>query len=486
MSLSARHHAVQDAAPGPLDRVVPSPPPGLSAQGQPPTQRPAPPVSQTAPPAAHWINCQWLLRLRLGSLLGQVATIWSVHLGMGIQLPLGLLFLLIALATATTIAAWVWLRSPHRAPPQLLPALMVHDVLHLTALLYLTGGPLNPFSFLYLVLIALSAVSMTPRFTWALAVLSAACSALLFVGHRPLPLSHAEQMRLHLPGMWVAFSVAAVFIVYFLMRVTHALREREHELEAARNLALRRERLASLATLAAGAAHELGSPLSTIAVVAKDLLRQPSCDADALRSDLELISASVARCRHVLSQMAADAGQNPGESMTPFSVGAWVDGARAGLSPKPALDLQVSAEVAALSLFGPQRALTQALSALLKNAQDASPAMEKIVLSARRCGPDLCIEVTDRGTGMSESTLRHAGEPFFTTKPPGRGMGLGLFLSREVVESVGGTLQLRSDSGVGTRVTLQLPISPAPVSPAPVSPALVSPAPVSPALVSQS
>ena len=337
---------------------------------------------------------------------------------------------------------------------------MVHDVLHLTGLLYLTGGPLNPFSFLYLVLIALSAVSMTPRFTWALAVLSAACSALLFLWHRPLPLSHAEQMQLHLPGMWVAFAVAAAFIVYFLMRVTHALRQREHELEAARNLALRRERLASLATLAAGAAHELGSPLSTIAVVAKDLLRQPRCDQESLHADLELISASVARCRHVLSQMATDAGQNPGENMTPFSVRSWLDSAREGLADKPAIDVLVSPGVAGRAVFGPQRALTQALSALLKNAQDASPTSGTVSLTAMPSGKRLCIRVSDRGSGMTEATLRHAGEPFFTTKPPGRGMGLGLFLCREVVESMSGTLHIQSDPGIGTAVTLLVPMLP--------------------------
>lgn len=413
------------------------------------------------PLAAHLINCQWLLRLRLGSLIGQVGTILSVQFAMGIQLPLGLLFLLIGLATATTVAAWIWLRTARRAAPQLLPALMVHDVLHLTALLYLTGGPLNPFSFLYLVLIAMSAVSMTPRFTWGLAALSAACSALLFVGHRPLPLSHDEQMRLHLPGMWVAFSVAAVFIVYFLMRVTHALRERERELEAARNLALRRERLASLATLSAGAAHELGSPLSTIAVVATELLRQPSCDRNSLRSDLELISSSVARCRHVLAQLATDAGQNPGENLTFFTVAEWVQAAQQAVAKQPAIEVQIAAALRARPLFGPRRALTQALSALLKNAQQASGAAPvPIVLSAEARPEGLLLRVQDRGSGISEATLRHVGEPFFTTKAPGQGMGLGLFLCREVVESLGGELQIASQLGRGTCVTLQIPSPP--------------------------
>lgn len=421
-----------------------------------------------APPAVDWLDGAWLLRLRLGSLIGQIVTIATVHLGFGIALPVVPLSALIALALATTLGAGLWLRHPAGAPPQLLPVLMVHDVLHLTALLYLTGGPLNPFSFLYLVLIALSAISMSARFTWGLAALSAACSALLFLGSWPLPISHAEQMRLHLPGMWVAFIVAAVFIVYFLMRVTHALHVRERELEAARNLALRRERLASLATLAAGAAHELGSPLSTIAIVAKDLLRQPLNDAAAMRTELELISASVARCRHVLSQLATDSGQSPGESLSPLAVGDWVREACAGLpqSAAPVIQSSVPADLATLTLLGPRRALGQALSALLKNAQDASsPSDPPIRLTVDRQSERLCLRVQDHGSGMDAATLRHVGEPFFTTKPPGRGMGLGLFLCREVIESMGGELQIQSAPGVGTSVSLRIPIRERPDTP---------------------
>lgn len=408
----------------------------------------------------------WMLHLRLGSLGGQIATILIVQLGMGIKLPLVPLFFLIALAAVTTVGALAWLRKGHAAPALLLPALMVHDVLHLTGLLYLTGGPLNPFSFLYLVLIALSAVSMTPRFTWTLAALSALCSALLFLWHRPLPLSHAEQMALHLPGMWIAFSVAAIFTVYFLMRVTGALRERERELEAARTLALRREKLASLATLAAGAAHELGTPLSTIMLVAKELLRQIPQDAHGLRDDLELIRASVERCRRVLEQLAADAGHSPGESLSPLTVADWVAAAQEGLSARPPIEAEVAPTLARLAVFGPHRALTQALSALLKNAQDASVATgAPVQLLAAASGDTLELTVRDRGSGMDAEILSHAGEPFFTTKPLGQGMGLGLFLCREVVASLGGCIELRSEPGRGTAATLRLPaVAPTPLS----------------------
>ena len=151
---------------------------------------------------------------------------------------------------------------------------MALDVLLFSGLLYLTGGPNNPFSFLYLIPIALASITMRAAWTWMLVGLSLACSAFLFATHQPLALGdHSRHMSLHLRGMWVAFGVAASFIVYFLLRVRRALERHERELDAARAGGARQERLASLATLAAGAAHELLTPLSTIAVIAGDLQR---------------------------------------------------------------------------------------------------------------------------------------------------------------------------------------------------------------------
>src|SRR5262249_33714904 len=193
----------------------------------------------------------------------------------------------------------------------------------LSALLYLTGGPLNPFSFLYLVQIALAAVILRARFTWALVALSLACSGVLFFAHRDLPLgetTHAEHaagsLSIHLYGMWVAFGVAATFIVYFLMRVTRALAEREAELREVHQKTARNEKLASLATLAAGAAHELATPLSTIALAAKELERQ-TAGQSGLAEDGQLIRSQGERGRGILGRVAADAGRAFGEGASP-------------------------------------------------------------------------------------------------------------------------------------------------------------------------
>ena len=201
----------------------------------------------------------------------------------------------------------------------LLPALMALDVLNLTAMLYLTGGPMNPFSFMYLVLIALATVVLPPWATWGLVGLSVAgiggavsvASAARAASPRRGGGGIASPMGIHLYGMWVASSVASGFIVHFLLRIRRELAQREAELEAARSLAARRDKLASLATLAAGAAHELATPLATIAVAAKELERQLSQgrgDAAAI-DDVQLIRAQVARCRGSARSAGARGGR---------------------------------------------------------------------------------------------------------------------------------------------------------------------------------
>ena len=171
------------------------------------------------------VNLSWLIRLRWGAIAGQALTTVAVDRFMDVPLPLGLLGALIGVELVTNVGATVWARRAPAVREWHLAALMGLDVLVLTGLLYLTGGPFNPFSFLYLVYIALAAVLLGAGWTWALVLLSLVGSGVLFLRHRPLVLqaeTHDEHMSVHLRGMWVAYGVAAAFIVYFLMRRTKA------------------------------------------------------------------------------------------------------------------------------------------------------------------------------------------------------------------------------------------------------------------------
>lgn len=416
-------------------------------------------VAPLAVADAHGINFAWLIHLRWWSIAGQAATILVVDRLLGIPLPLGALFAIVAFGIATNLLALGWARrfAPNEG---VLAGFMLLDVVLLTALLYLTGGPFNPFSFLYLVQIALAAVVLRAGFTWLLVAASGIGSALLFLDHRELvmpAMSHDEHMQVHLRGMWVAFVVAASFTVYFLLRVRKALSRRDEQLASIRTLAARRDKLAALGTLAAGAAHELSTPLSTIALVAKELERQIDPSSLAM-DDIRLVRAEVTRCRAILEQMATDAGQTSGEPIDTVSLSDLLERALAELGTEAPVSLELDEEARALSLRAPRRALSRAFLVLVKNAREASPEGAHVKARAYLSGDALHIEVEDQGTGMTPSVLARAGEPFFTTKPPGRGMGLGIFVSRAVIERMGGKLDFHSIPGQGTVASVRLPL----------------------------
>jgi two-component system sensor histidine kinase RegB len=419
--------------------------------------------------AAHrdGINLSWLVKLRWAAMAGQLVTIGVVHEGMGIQLQLVPLLGLIGLSLATNLFAFWWTARGRAVASWAIPALMIFDTLLLTALLYLTGGPFNPFSFVYLVQIALATVVLSPRSTWTLVLLSLACSAFLFVGYEELPLakmSHSQHMRIHLVGMWVAFGVAAAFIVYFLLRITRALATRDSELYEARSLVARQEKLASLATLAAGTAHELATPLSTIALVARELDHQlaDASKLDGARADAKLIREQVQRCRAILDRMSVRGGEFAGESPARVDLASVVREALSELAESPRIRVELGDRADACTLDAPPRALAVTLQNLLRNAQDASVGEGRdVVLSATVVDRSVRIEVRDQGVGMPREVLERIGEPFFTTKPPGRGMGLGIFVSRAMIERLGGHLSIASDPAKGTCVTIDLPYLPA-------------------------
>jgi two-component system sensor histidine kinase RegB len=412
---------------------------------------------------ANEINLPWLVRLRWGAVAGQLVTIALVKLALGLAIPVPALLALVGVEAASN-AVWMWpmRRSPGTVRDWWLGATMVLDVLVFSGLLFFTGGPMNPFSFLYLVPIALGSVILSSAWTWALVFLSMACSAVLFAWHQPLELgdSHAAHMALHLRGMWVAFGVSAAFIVYFLRRTRRALSERDAELAESRSLAARQEKLAALATMAAGAAHELSTPLATIALVAKELERTAaqSDAAGAIVDDVRLVRSQVDRCRDILTRMSADAGEAMGESFVASAVGQLMARSLQGLIDAEGIRAAVDPRLSGLTLRVPERALSEAIRGVLKNAQDASPPGQVPEVTVQRVDDEIQFVVVDRGPGIAPEILRRIGEPFFTTKPPGQGMGLGVFLARTIVERLGGDLHLRSEIGQGTTATIAIPI----------------------------
>jgi two-component system, sensor histidine kinase RegB len=419
------------------------------------------PKLETAPRPASRLALPWIIRLRYAMALGQITTALVVYWVLGIELPV----LWIAIPPSLVAASNVWLvQRQARAETQtaeMIGWIFVFDTLCLTAVLMLTGGPNNPFSLLYLVNITLSAAILSRRQTWALGLVSTLCFGLLFLRYRPIPeleMHHrGEGANLHLIGMWIAFAVASFLVAMFSGKISELLREREDSLLQMQEALAKKDRLASLATLAAGAAHELNTPLGTIAIVATELERYASTirhDA-ALAEDSRLIRQEVDRCRQILQRMSIDGAEPAGEPITEVVVADLVD-SLIRLSPGQSLRAG-SLDAATAVLRIPRHAVEQALLALVKNAYEASPPGAAVTLSASREGLAVRFVVRDSGAGMSSETLRHAGEPFFTSKEPGKGMGLGIFLVRTLAERMGGQFTLLSTPNVGTAAVLELP-----------------------------
>lgn len=416
-----------------------------------------------APSDPHRIKLYWLLKLHWGAIVGQIAAVLSLPQWLGIQLPTGWMFVVILVQALVAIVLDGWTRQVPRVREETIAALMLFDAAALTCMLLLAGGYANPFSMLYVVNVALAAVMLRPRWAWLLAGYSLlAFGSLFLIGgagghHLALPeVDHDELLVLHMRGMWVALAVSAALIVYIVQRVARELEEVEQQLARARSLGLRREKIASLGTLAAGAAHELSTPLSVIAVVTGELQRALAGSTEA-QEDLALIKSQLARCQDILQHMAAHAGENAGEPFVPVSLAAWADAALDGLPSRERVALRTDVELSAYSVKGPVKALSRALRSLLKNALQASPPEAAVELRFGVADGEVRVEVVDRGTGIPPDIFARVGEPFFTTKVPGEGMGLGLFLTRALAEQLGGTLDLESARGQGTTARLRLP-----------------------------
>ena len=411
------------------------------------------------------IGLAWLVRLRWLAISGQIAITALAVLGLKVTLPLLLVAALISCTALSNLGLTLWLRR-HEPSSRALFAVLVLDVLTLTGLLLSAGGAANPFSVFYLVHVALSALLLAPQRAWLVAALTSLAFGSLFVlpSHTIDP--HAMHMHhgasaMHLQGMWLAYSLAAGFVVHFVSRVASALQAREHELFELQRSAVRHERLASLSTLAAGAAHELGTPLATIALVAKELehaLLRGTPIAELTR-DAQLIRQEVERCREILQQMAARAGEGPGEMLAAIDLHGVEQSLSATLGA--GADRVTFERVGSRTqLIAPKRLLVQVLANLVRNAIEAQAdagAAQPVRVVSRVDAKRAAFEVLDVGVGIPAHAVSRIGEPFFTTKPAGRGLGLGVFLARAFAERMGGDLTLEARPGGGTVARLTVP-----------------------------
>ena len=406
-----------------------------------------------------------LVPLRFAAAAGEAAALLAAAAWLELALPYRALAAVPALTLLSNLAVQAAARRGRPRAARLVPAVLLLDSLLFTFLLEKSGGPDNPLSALYAIPVAMAAMTGSAGATWAVAAISAAGYALVFRWHETqhfwhAPIAEGSSVGLHAVGMWIAVVVVSVVITFFVGRITRALREREEEIRRLGELAARTARLASLTTLAAGAAHELGSPLGTIAVVAREIERQAGAGAPAsLGEDARLLRAEVDRCRSILDRMLAQAERSRADAGTELRAGEALAALREALGEGGAARVDGEIRADAGARLGSRLDFLEMVVPLLRNALDAGPPGAPVELRAELAGDRLRVRVCDRGEGMDTETLGRAGEPFFTTRPPGRGTGLGLFVVRLNAERLGGTLELRSAPGSGTTAIVEWPIS---------------------------
>ncbi|MBK6972016.1 MAG: HAMP domain-containing histidine kinase [Sterolibacteriaceae bacterium] len=399
-----------------------------------------------------------LLALRWLSIAGQIAAIAATMMMLRVDLPLAPIALAIAGQAVFNALSYARLARAANVSNAELLAQLLGDVAALTLIVYFAGGSSNPMVTLYLPLIAIAAAILPARLAAIVAAASIGGYSMLFALNSHLHVHDTElAIRVHLIGMWLTFVFSALIISWFVARMTAALRGRDAALAAAREAALRNERVVALGNLAAGAAHELGTPLATMAVLAGEFARHDSLPADA-REDARLLASQVQECKRIITLLAARAGSSRAEAAQAVTLDAWLEALTARWQAqrplaKPRVDLQGERPGPRIV---PDATLDQALLNLFNNAADVSPA--EVEISARWSRNVLELEVQDRGPGIPDDIARRLGHETVTTRADGH--GIGLVLAFAAIERSGGTLAYAVRDGGGTCARVGLPLDP--------------------------
>ncbi|TPG06563.1 ATP-binding protein [Sphingomonas oligophenolica] len=406
-------------------------------------------------------NMLQLVQLRWLAVAGQLATILLTQFAFGIALPLVAMLGVLAGLVMLNLASIALMRRRRTITNGELFGALLLDVAALSAQLYFSGGATNPFVSLFLLQVVLGSVLLARWSSWALVVATSFAFALLTAIYCPIVLPAGfdrSLFALHIQGMWVCFALVAVLLVMFVTRINGNLRAQDAHLVAIRRQADEEEHIVRIGMLASGAAHELGTPLSSLSVILGDWRRIDAIarDPDLVR-DVEEMQAEVQRCKAIVTSILLSSGDARGEQSAATTVRALFD--RVVADWAAARDF-VHARYH--DAFGPDVpiasdvVLQQAVFNLLDNAAEVSPGGIDITLA--RIDDSLTLSVRDEGSGFAPDQLANLGKPYNSSKVE-LGRGLGLFLVGNVARKLGGTLAAHNLSdGTGAEVTLRLPL----------------------------
>jgi two-component system sensor histidine kinase RegB len=405
-------------------------------------------------------NMRQLIQLRWIAVVGQIVTIAVVNYGFHIHLPLRAMFVVLICLVAFNIGSMLRWRSHHEVTNgELFFALLV-DVATFTGQLYLSGGATNPFSFLYLLQVILGAVLLRAWSVWTMVGITAACFTGLTIFYEPLALPldyYGMLLGPYIEGTLICFALNASLLVIFITRINRNLRARDARLADLRERAAEEEHIVRMGLLASGAAHELGTPLSTVCVILGDWRRMSSIAADAqMLEEIDEMEAQVQRCKNIVSGILLSAGEARGESPVATTIRTFLDDlVKEWRETRPVTRFTYENRFGQDLPIVSDSAIKQMIHNVLDNALEASPGW--VGLDVAHEGDALKLTVTDAGPGFPPEMLAQLGKPYQSSKDK-PGAGLGLFLVSNVARTLHGSVSAHNRSEGGAIVTLTLPL----------------------------
>lgn len=404
--------------------------------------------------SASRLNLRLLILIRVLVLAAQAGSVGLAYATQLMALPWLELGITLSFSAALCLITAIRLHGPWPVTEVEYAIHLAFDLCIHSILLYLSGGSTNPFVSYYLVPLTIAAATLPWLFTLVLAGLALGSYTFLLMWYDPLGIDPVHQATLQVYGMWLSFALAAVLITFFVARMAEELRRQEQRQAARREESLRDQQLLAVAAQAAGAAHELGTPLATMSVLLNEL-RQDATDPQ-LQEDLTLLQAQVRLCKDSLQHLVRAAEADRRQAVSEQTAAEWME---AVLQRWHLMRPEASYRYECLGRGGvprlmPSADLSQALMNLLNNATDACP--DNLSLRLDWDAEQIRITILDQGPGVPLAIAEQIGRPFFTTKG-GKGLGLGLFLSQASVNRAGGTVKLYNHEEGGTLTELCLP-----------------------------
>lgn len=406
-------------------------------------------------------NMLHLIHLRWLAVGGQIATILVATWGFGIQLPIFNMLAVMVCLIAFNIGSHLrWHEERVVSNRELFLAMLV-DIASLTAQLYFTGGINNPFVFLFLLQVILSAVLLRAESTWLVVAITTLCLAFLSIVNKPLvwPLNTTYKLAdLYATGLVICFVLNAALLVIFITRIGRNLRAGDAALASLRQRAAEEEHIVRMGLLASGAAHELGTPLATMSVVLGDWKRMPQFSKDpAMLEEIEEIEGQLLRCKSIVSGILLSAGETRGESSSKTSLNEFFESlVEEWESSRPAQYFEYTNSIDEEFTVAFDSTVKQMVFNVLDNALEVSPNWLRFEVSKNH--EQLFLTVADQGPGFRADILEQVGTPYNSSK--GRpGGGLGLFLVMNVARTLGGTLTVNNRKKGGAEVVIALPLN---------------------------